>query len=204
MYSVMLLSEGRDPANNPEEEIKPEVSPFVPVPRFPDPRDPEPRFPDPNAPEPSAPGPREADPKVADPKVAAPKVPDPRDPVASEPEPRLILEGVALERLPSEGVWRLLWDWRGEDCWRREEQDELAALKDRERGAPLERGLKPPPREWVLLKWGFVVTGAISLVSGGRVPIAVFRSCVNTMSSGFLQNRYTSLCPGMCLIMFFS
>ena len=79
--------------------------------------------------------------------------------------------------------------WRGDDCWRREEQEELAALNERDLGAPLERGLNPPPREWVLLKWGFVVTGAISLVSGGSVPMAVLRSWVNTISSGFLQYR---------------
>lgn len=91
MYSVMLLSEGREPDSRPEEEIRPEVSPLVPVLRFPDPKVPDPRPPDP---------------READPRVLVPKVPDPRDPVASDPEPRVKLEGV--ERLPREEGCRLL------------------------------------------------------------------------------------------------
>lgn len=134
MYSVMLLSAGRDPDSRPDEDIRPLESPLVPDPR----------------------------------------VPDPREAVESEPAPRV--KFVGEERLPREEDWRLLWVWRGEDCWRRDEQEELAALNERDLGAALDRGLNPPLREWALLKWGLVVTGAISLVSGGRVPMAVFRS----------------------------
>ena len=95
MYSVMLLSEGREPDSRPDEEIKPEVSPLVPAPRFPVPRVPVPRVPDPRPP---------------DPRELVPSDPDPREPVARDPEPRVKLEGAGLERLPSEEFWRLLWD----------------------------------------------------------------------------------------------
>ena len=38
-------------------------------------------------------------------------------------------------------------------------------------------------------KQGLVVTGAVRRASGGRVPIAVFKSWVKTISSGFRQKR---------------